>query len=126
MSALLLPCLFIMSPAAPARCLRCTPSADELFAAGINGIVGPLDVQYVRAMYNGHCFVSGASQSFTTFEGLGCPMESTPEREWLFVVGSAGLDRKTWTFDIAGPEPVVEQGMMVQGLNAKKLSALLP
>jgi len=100
-------------------------AADELFAAGIDGIVGPLDVQYIRAMYNEHCLVSGASQSFTTFEGLGCPMETTPEREWLFVVGSAGLDRKTWTFDIAGAEPVVEQGMMVQGRNAKKLAALL-
>jgi hypothetical protein len=99
--------------------------ADELFAAGIDGIVGPMDVQYIRAMYNEHCLVSGASQSFTTFEGLGCPMETTPTREWLFVVGSAGLDRKTWTFDIAGAEPVVEEGMMVQGRNAKKLSALL-
>jgi hypothetical protein len=99
--------------------------ADELFAAGIDGIVGPMDVQYIRAMYNEHCLVSGASQSFTTFEGLGCPMETTPTREWLFVVGSAGLDRKTWTFDIAGAEPVVEEGMMVPGRNAKKLSALL-
>jgi hypothetical protein len=58
--------------------------ADELFAAGIDCIVGPLDVQYIHAMYNEHCLVSGASQSFTTFEGL---METTPEREWLFVVG---------------------------------------
>ena len=95
--------------------------ADELFAAGIDAIVGPMDVQYIRAMYNEHCLVSGASQSFTTFE----VMETTPQREWLFVVGSAGLDRKTWTFDIAGAEPVVEEGMMVQGRNAKKLSALL-
>jgi hypothetical protein len=31
------------------------------------------------------------------------------------------VDRKTWTFDIAEGEPVVEQGMMVQGRNAKKL-----
>jgi len=41
------------------------------------------------------------------------------------VVGQAGVDRKTWTFDIAGAEPVVEQGMMVQGRKAKKLSVLL-
>jgi hypothetical protein len=99
--------------------------ADKLFAAGIDAIVGPMDVQYVRAMHNEHCLVSGASQRFTTFEGLGSPMETTPEREWLFVVGSAGLDRKTWTFDIAGAEPVVEQGMMVQGRNAKNLSVLM-
>ena len=45
--------------------------------------------------------------------------------EWFFVVGAHGLDRCTWTFDVAGAEPVVEEGMLVDGRNAKKLAALL-
>jgi hypothetical protein len=99
-------------------------AADELFAAGIDGIVGPLDVQYIRAMYNEHCLNAEASKQFTAWNA-GHEIKTTPEREWLFVVGRDGLDKSSWTFDVERAEPVVEEGMMVQGRNAKKLAALL-
>ena len=98
--------------------------ADTLFAAGIDAIVGPMDVQYIRAMYNEHCLVAGASAGFTAWNA-GHRIETTPEREWLFVVGSHGLDRSSWTFDVAGAEPIVEEGMLVDGRNAKELATLL-
>ena len=103
-------------------------AADELFAAGIDGIVGPLDVQYIRAMYNEHCLPrprnSEASKQFTAWNA-GHEIKTTPEREWLFVVGRDGLDKSSWTFDVERAEPVVEEGMMVEGRNAEKLAALL-
>jgi hypothetical protein len=99
-------------------------AADELFAAGIDGIVGPLDVQYIRAMYNEHCLNAEASKQFTALNA-GHEIKTTPEREWLFVVGRDGLDKSSWTFDVERAEPVVEEGMMVEGRNAEKLAALL-
>ena len=99
-------------------------AADELFAAGIDGIVGPLDVQYIRAMYNEHCLNAEASKQFTACNA-GHEIKTTPEREWLFVVGRDGLDKSSWTFDVERAEPVVEEGMMVEGRNAEKLAALL-
>jgi len=99
-------------------------AADELFAAGIDGIVGPLDVQYIRAMYNEHCLNAEASEQFTAWNA-GHEIKTTPEREWLFVVGRDGLDKSSWTFDVERAEPVVEEGMMVEGRNAEKLAALL-
>jgi len=99
-------------------------AADELFAAGIDGIVGPLDVQYIRAMYNEHCLNDNASKQFTAWNA-GHEIKTTPEREWLFVVGRDGLDKSSWTFDVERAEPVVEEGMMVEGRNAEKLAALL-
>lgn len=99
-------------------------AADELFAAGIDGIVGPLDVQYIRAMYNEHSLNAEASKQFTAWNA-GHEIKTTPEREWLFVVGRDGLDKSSWTFDVERAEPVVEEGMMVEGRNAEKLAALL-
>ena len=99
-------------------------AADELFAAGIDGIVGPMDVQYIRAMYNEHCLNAEASKQFTAWNA-GHEIKTTPEREWLFVVGCDGLDKSSWTFDVERAEPVVEEGMMVEGRNAEKLAALL-
>ena len=99
-------------------------AADELFAAGIDGIVGPLDVQYIRAMYNEHCLNAEASKQFIAWNA-GHEIKTTPEREWLFVVGRDGLDKSSWTFDVERAEPVVEEGMMVEGRNAEKLAALL-
>ena len=99
-------------------------AADELFAAGIDGIVGPLDVQYIRAMYTEHCLGAEASKQFTAWNA-GHEIKTTPEREWLFVVGRDGLDKSSWTFDVERAEPVVEEGMMVEGRNAEKLAALL-
>ena len=83
-----------------------------------------MHVQYIRAMYNEHKLVAGASKSFTAWNA-GHKIETTPEREWGFVVGTHGLDRSTWTFDVAGAQPVVEEGMLVDGRNAKELAALL-
>ena len=99
-------------------------AADELFAAGIDGIVGPLDVQYIRAMYNEHTLNAEASKQFTAWNA-GHEIKTTPEREWLFVVGRDGLDKSSWTFDVERAEPVVEEGMMVEGRNAEKLASLL-
>ena len=99
-------------------------AADELFAAGIDGIVGPLDVQYIRAMFNEHCLNAEASKQFTAWNA-GHEIKTTPEREWLFVVGRDGLDKSSWKFDVERAEPVVEEGMMVEGRNAEKLAALL-
>ena len=99
-------------------------AADELFAAGIDGIVGPLDVQYMRAMFNEHCLNAEASKQFTAWNA-GHEIKTTPEREWLFVVGRDGLDKSSWKFDVERAEPVVEEGMMVEGRNAEKLAALL-
>ena len=99
-------------------------AADELFAAGIDGIVGPLDVQYIRAMYNEHTLDAEASKQFTAWNA-GHEIKTTPEREWLFVVGRDGLDKSSWKFDVERAEPVVEEGMMVEGRNAEKLAALL-
>jgi hypothetical protein len=99
-------------------------AADELFAAGIDGIVGPLDVQYIRAMYNEHSLNAEASKQFIAWNA-GHEIKTTPEREWLFVVGRDGLDKSSWTFDVERAEPVVEEGMMVEGRNAEKLAALL-
>lgn len=99
-------------------------AADELFAAGIDGIVGPLDVQYIRTMYNEHCLNAEASKQFIAWNA-GHEIKTTPEREWLFVVGRDGLDKSSWTFDVERAEPVVEEGMMVEGRNAEKLAALL-
>ena len=99
-------------------------AADDLFAAGIDGIVGPLDVQYIRAMYNEHLLNGEASKQFTAWNA-GHEIKTTPEREWLFVVGRDGLDKSSWTFDVERAEPVVEEGMMVEGRNAEKLAALL-
>lgn len=99
-------------------------AADDLFAAGIDGIVGPLDVQNIRAMYNEHCLNAEASKQFTACNA-GHEIKTTPEREWFFVVGRDGLDKSSWTFDVERAEPVVEEGMMVEGRNAKKLAALL-
>ena len=86
--------------------------------------MGPLDVQYIRAMYNEHCLNAEASKQFTAWNA-GHEIKTTPEREWLFVVGRDGLDKSSWTFDVERAEPVVEEGMMVEGRNAEKLAALL-
>jgi len=83
-----------------------------------------MHVQYIRAMYNEHMLVAEASEGFTALNA-GHKIETTPEREWGFVVGTHGLDRSTWTFDVAGAQPVVEAGMLVDGRNAKELAALL-
>jgi hypothetical protein len=96
---------------------------DKLFAAGIEAIVGPLDVKWIRAMFNEHCIVTDAQKVFTAWNA-GNVIHTTSEREWLFVVGILGLDRTSWTFDLALAEPVVD-GMMVSGRNAKRLADLV-
>ena len=65
------------------------------------------------------------ARGFTAWNA-GHKIETTPEREWRFVVGTHGLDRSTWTFDVSGAEPVVEEGMLVDGSNAKNLKMAAP
>ena len=51
-----------------------------------------------------------ATKGFTAWNA-GHKIETTPEREWFFVVGAHGLDRSTWTFDVAGAGvPVAKHG----------------
>jgi len=97
---------------------------DELFAAGIDAVVGPMDVQYLRAMFNEHCTVKDATAPFTAWNA-GHIIETNADREWLFVVGAKGLDQQSWAFDSACAVPEVAEGMMVPGRNAKHLAALL-
>jgi len=97
---------------------------DELFAAGIDAIVGPMDAQYVRAMYNEHNTVIGVSASFNAWNA-GHLFKTSARREWLFVVGATELDLQTWVFEAADALPEVAEGMMVPGRNAKHLADLL-
>ena len=75
--------------------------ADKLFAAGIDAIVGPMDVQYIRAMYNEHMLVAGASKGFTAWNA-GHKMETTAEREWFFANGSLSSE-PTGSTAVRGP-----------------------
>ena len=46
--------------------------------------------------------------------------------QWLFVVGSSGINTATWTFDLARSEPHLhDDAMMLPGRNAKRLADLL-
>ena len=96
---------------------------DQLFSAGIEAIVGPMEVKWIRAMFNEHCLVANAQEVFTAWNA-GNVIHTTSTREWLFVVGTLGLDRTSWTFDLALAEPVVD-GMMVAGRNSKRLADLM-
>ena len=98
--------------------------SDSLFAAGIDAVVGPMDAQYIRGMYNEHCLSASAKADFTAWNA-GNVINTTPEREWLFVVGAKGLDLRTWEFVPALAEPEVHEGMMVNGRNAKWLIELI-
>ena len=98
--------------------------SDDLFAMGLVAVVGPMDVQYVRAMYNEHCTGSDACMSFTAWNA-GHVLETTPLQEWLFVVGREGVDLDSWQVVVGKAEPEVGAGMMVSGRNAKRLADLL-
>ena len=95
----------------------------KLFAAGINAIVGPMDNQFVRAMFNEHCTSPEAQSCFSAFKA-GHVIKTTPEIEWLLVVGKEGVDRDTWTFNIARSHPCVTN-YLESGRNAKRLADLL-
>ena len=97
---------------------------DELFAAGIEAVVGPMDAQYVRSMYNEHNTVTGVTALFNAWNA-GNILRTCARREWLFVVGDKGLDQQTWVFDAGHALPEVAEGMMVPGRNAKHLADLL-
>ena len=98
--------------------------SDDLFAMGLVAVVGPMDVQGVRALYNEHCTGSDACASFTAWNA-GHVLETTPLQEWLFVVGREGVDLDSWQVVVGKAEPEVGAGMMVSGRNAKRLADLL-
>ena len=98
--------------------------SDELFASGIDGVVGPMDAQYVRAMFNEHNLATNAEAEFTAWNA-GHVIKTNAKREWLFVVGAQGVNQDSWTLDPALSEPEVAEGMMVDGRNAKRLAQVL-
>ena len=61
----------------------------------------PLDAHFVRDMFREHNWMPDSQQTFTAFNA-GHVIATTPEREWLFVVGTAGLDASgtLWEFDV--------------------------
>ena len=98
--------------------------SDDLFAKGIVAVVGPMDVQFVRAIYNEHCTGHDACAGFTAWNA-GHVLQTHPRREWHYVVGREGVDLNTWEFVVSMSEPDVADGMMVAGRNAKRLADLL-
>ena len=100
--------------------------SDELFAAGIEQVVGRMDVQNVAAMYNEHNQVHDAQDEFTAWNA-GHKIQTTPTHEWNFVVGSKGVDRSgtTWVFDLARATPEFTQKDMVRGRNVTALAKLM-
>jgi hypothetical protein len=96
---------------------------DRLFVDGVTAIVGPMDVQYVRAMFNEHCMSADADLGFTAWNA-GNIIKTTPHDEWLFVVGKKGLNRRCWTLIPAQSVPLVLRELE-SGRNAKSLADLL-
>ncbi len=96
--------------------------SDRLFVDGLNSIVGPMDVQYVRAMFNEHCVSADADVGFTAWNA-GHTIKTTPHDEWLFVVGKKGLNVRCWTLIPAQSVPLVLRELE-SGRNAKRLSDL--
>ena len=80
--------------------------------------------QFIMIMWMEHCLVESATTVFRAWNA-GNTIDTTPEREWLFVVGDRGLDKDLWQFDADKAEPVIGEGMMVRGRNAKRLADLL-
>lgn len=58
--------------------------SDSLFAAGIDVVVGPMDAQYIRSMYNEHCLSASANADSTAWNA-GNIIKTTPEREVLLL-----------------------------------------
>jgi hypothetical protein len=96
---------------------------DRMFVDGLEGIVGPMDVQFVRSMYNEHCMSSDADSGFKAYNA-GHEIKSTPREEWVFVVGKKGLNLRSWTFVPAESVPLVMRALE-SGRNAKLLADLL-
>jgi hypothetical protein len=97
--------------------------SDRLFVDGLDSIVGPMDVQYVRAMFNEHCVSADAGVGFTAWNA-GHTIKTTPHDEWLFVVGKKGLNLRCWTLIPAQSVPLVLRELE-SGRNAKRLADLL-
>ena len=96
---------------------------DRMFVDGLEGIVGPMDIQYVRSMYNEHCLSSDADSVLTAWNA-GHTIKTTPRDEWAFVVGEKGLDLRCWTLIPAESVPRVLRALE-SGRNAKRLADLL-
>jgi hypothetical protein len=95
----------------------------KMFLDGLEGIVGPMDVQFVRSMYNEHCVSADAGSDLTAWNA-GHTIKTTPRDEWLFVVGKKGLNLRSWTFIPAESVPLVLRALQ-SGRNAKRLTDLL-
>jgi hypothetical protein len=96
---------------------------DRMFVDGLEAIVGPMDVQFVRSMYNEHCMSADADSDFTAWNA-GHTIKTTPRDEWVFVVGERGLNFRCWTFIPADSVPLVLRALE-SGRNAKRLADLL-
>jgi hypothetical protein len=97
--------------------------SDRLFVDGLDSIVGPMDVQYVRAMFNEHSVSADAHVGFTAWNA-GNTIKTTPRDEWLFVVGKKGLNLRCWTLIPAQSVPLVLRELE-SGRNDKRLADLL-
>jgi hypothetical protein len=97
--------------------------SDRLFVDGLISIVGPMDVQYVRAMFNEHCLSADSDLGFTAWNA-GHKINTTPHDEWLFVVGKKGLNVRCWTLIPAQSVPLLLRELE-SGRNAKRLAELL-
>ena len=108
------------------RGIKATFASDSLFQVGIDGIIGPMDEQYERAMFNEHNTVADARSNFRAWNA-GHVLDTNAEQEWLAVVGSRGVVREgdRFRFDPSQSEPEVAEGMMVRGRNRKRLADLL-
>jgi hypothetical protein len=95
----------------------------KMFADGLLDIVGPMDVQYARSMYNEHCMSADADSGFTAWNA-DHTIKTTPRDEWVFVVGKKGLNLRSWTFIPAESVPLVLRALE-SGRNAKRLTDLL-
>jgi hypothetical protein len=96
---------------------------DKMFVGGLEAIVGPMDVQYVRSMYNEHCMSSDADSGFTAWNA-GHTIKTSPRDEWVFVVGKKELNLHCWTLIPAESVPLVLRALE-SGRNAKRLADLL-
>jgi len=96
---------------------------DKMFVDGLEGIVGPMDIQYARSMYNEHCMSANSDSGFTAWNA-GHTIKTTPRDEWVFVVGKKGLDLRCWTFIPAESLPLLLRALE-SGRNAKRLADLL-
>ena len=65
-------------------------ASDDMYARGIEAVIGPMDAQYIRAMFNEHNTMDDSGTYFQAWNA-GNDIKTTPQREWEFVVGTEGV-----------------------------------